>query len=136
MTVDCAGKVKWFLKWHINRTQTTFNFHWFFVSLGSLSWWHCTVHQHHRIIQMCAKISYSCIPFMHSIHAFQIPLPLYALSQEVDLSKLLIIDGQWTQSAPWVCGIHVKNGCHIYKIYLMQVTLLFKMKNPLYFNHI
>ena len=37
---------------------------------------------------------------LHAIYAFQIPLPLGALSQEVDLSKLLIIDGQWTQSAP------------------------------------
>ena len=31
---------------------------------------------------------------LHAIYAFQIPLPLSALSQELDLSKLLIIDGQ------------------------------------------
>ena len=31
--------------------------------------------------------------------------------------------------------LHVKNGCHIYKTYLMQVTLLFKIRNPPYFNH-
>ena len=34
---------------------------------------------------------------LHSIYSFQIPLLLSALSQELDLSKLLIIDGQWTQ---------------------------------------
>ena len=66
MTVDCAGMVKtWFLKLIINRTLTTVNFYFFFVSLGSVSWWCCIVHQHHRIIQTCAKIFYSCIPFMH-----------------------------------------------------------------------
>ena len=36
---------------------------------------------------------------LHAIYAFQIPLPLSALSQELDLSKLLMTDGQWTQSA-------------------------------------
>ena len=72
MTVDCAGMLKTrFLKLIINRKQTTVNFYcFFFVSLGSASWWCCTVHQHHRIIfiiqniiifniQMCAKIFYS-----------------------------------------------------------------------------
>ena len=34
---------------------------------------------------------------LHFIYSFQIPL---LLVQELGLSKLLIIDGQWTQSAP------------------------------------
>ena len=35
MTIDCAGKVKTlFLKWIINRTQTTFNFYSFLFPLG------------------------------------------------------------------------------------------------------
>ena len=34
---------------------------------------------------------------LHSIYSFEIPLLLGTLSQELGLSKLLIIDGQWTQ---------------------------------------
>ena len=35
MTIDCAGKVKTlFLKWIIDRTQTTFNFYSFLFPLG------------------------------------------------------------------------------------------------------
>ena len=97
MTVDCAGMVKtWFLKLIINRTQTTVNFYCFF----------CFPWEFELVVLHCTSTSQNnsnvCkdILKLHAIYSFQIPLLLGALSQELGLSKLLIIDCQWTQSAP------------------------------------
>ena len=77
MTVDCAGMVKtWFLKLIINRTQTTVNFYCFF----------CFPWEFELVVLHCTSTSQNnsnvCkdILKLHAIYAFQIPLPLSALS--------------------------------------------------------